>query len=213
MWNEKKKRKKEEKEEERDKERDFHRHDVWSKLPLCFTNGRRDLRTVPRFVLTRLCLAGVVPVAARKEAFRWRRENPSEWIKPRRRGTYLSCPMRLTLISPAGTSSFFSNVFGGASSSCDRNVQQTTSGRFQRRAHSKFGKNVPGSCNRSQAWSCDSLRHRSRSGRRTRARQFETSTWSLTFDMATGKTWHCQQERVINDVVLMWTRGVGLRQR
>ena len=41
-----------------------------------------------------------------------------------------------------GTSSFFSNIFGGASSRCDRTVQQTTSGRFQRRARSRprFGK-------------------------------------------------------------------------
>ena len=100
-----------------------------------------------------------------------------------------------------GTPSFFSNVFGGASSSCDRNVQQTTSGRFydQRRARSKFGKKVPGSCNRFQAWSCGSLRHRT--GRRTR-----TPVREAVFDMAAGNTWHCQRERVINDVVLTWTR-------
>ena len=47
----KKKEKKEKKErrkriEEKDEERELHRHDVWSKLPLCFTNGGRDLRTV-----------------------------------------------------------------------------------------------------------------------------------------------------------------------
>ena len=32
--------------------------------------------------------------------------------------------------------------------------------------------------------------------------------------MAAVETWHCRQERVINGLVtLMWTRGVGLRQR
>ena len=41
-----KNKKNEEKEEERDKERKLHRHDVWSELPLCFTNGGWDLRTV-----------------------------------------------------------------------------------------------------------------------------------------------------------------------
>ena len=51
-------------------------------------------------VLTRLCLAGGVSVAASKGALRRRQEHPSERIKPRRQGTYLSCPMRSTLISP-----------------------------------------------------------------------------------------------------------------
>ena len=80
------------------------------------------------------------------------------------------------------------------------------------RTCSKFEKKVPGSCNRFQAWSCDSLRHRSRSGRRTRAPVRDT-----VFDMAAGNTWHCQQEPVMNDVVriLMWSQGdsVGLYQR
>ena len=57
---------------------------------------------------------------------------------------------------------------------------------------------------RFQAWSCDLLRHRT--GRRTRA-----PVRDVVFDMAAGNTWHCQQERVIKDVVLMWTRGVGQR--
>ena len=40
-----KKRRKEEIEKERDKERELHRQNVWSKLPLRFTNGGRELRT------------------------------------------------------------------------------------------------------------------------------------------------------------------------
>ena len=45
MKKKKKKKKKRRKEEERGKEHELHRHGVWSKLPLCFTNGGRDLRT------------------------------------------------------------------------------------------------------------------------------------------------------------------------
>ena len=197
-----KKRKKEEKEEERDKERELHRHDVWSKLTLRFTNGGRELRTVR----THTSLFGERgPCRCLEGSGAFGEDTPSERIKPRRRGTYLSCPKRSTLISP-GDSLFLFQCFGGASSSCDRNVQQTTSGLFQRRARSKFGKKVPGSCNRFQAWSCDSLRHRT--GRRTRA-----PVRDRVFDMAAGNKWHCQLrvERVINDVVLMWTRGVGQR--
>ena len=92
------------------------------------------------FVLTRLCLAGGVLVAASKEAFRRRQENPSERIKPCRQGCLAQCVQHWFHL---GTSSFFSNVFGGTSSSCDCNVQQTTSGRFQRRARCNcFEKNL-----------------------------------------------------------------------
>ena len=131
----KKKKEKKTKEEERGKEHELHRHGVWSKLPLCFTNGGRDLRTAR----TDTSLFGGRGPA---KAFRRRQENPSERIKPRRRGTHLSCPSVRHCGFYLGTSSFFSNIFGGASSPCDRNVQQTTSGRFQRRARSRprFGK-------------------------------------------------------------------------
>ena len=159
-----------------------------------------------RFVLlTRLCLADGVLVAASKEAFRWRQENPTERIKPRRRGTDLSCPMRSTVISP-GHFLFLSNVFGGASSSCYRNDQQTASGHFQRRARSKFGRKLPGPCNRFLAWSCDSLCHGSRIGKRTRAPSSRRCLWLSCGQRMPART---SGQRV----ALMWTWGVGLRQR
>ena len=196
----KKKKKKEEKEEERDKERELHRHDVWSKLPLGFTNGGRELRTV-RTHTSLFGGRGPCRCLEGSGAFRRRHSKRANETTPTRHQSVL--PQSLQHWFYLGTPSFFSNVFGGASSSCDPNVQQTTSGRFQRRARGKFGK-VPGSCNRFQAWSCDFLRHRTGRGTRTPVRD-------AVFDMAAGNTWHCQQERVINDVVLMWTRGVGQR--
>ena len=105
-----------------------------------------------------------------------------------------------------GTSSFFSNVFGGASARATVTSSRRRAGVFNEGRAASLEK-LPASCSRFQAWSCDSLRHRSRSGR-TRALVRDT-----VFDMAAGNTWHCQQERVINDVALMWTRGVGLPVR
>ena len=69
--------------------------------------------------------------------------------------------------------SFPCNGFGGESSSSDRNVQHTTSGVFSTEgAQQVWNKEVPGSCNRFLARSCDSLRHRST----TLAKKIETGT-------------------------------------
>ena len=62
--------------------------------------SRTEGENYVRFALTRLCLAGGVPVAASKDRERSGEDTPSERIKPRRRGTCLSCPERSTLISP-----------------------------------------------------------------------------------------------------------------
>ena len=124
----KKKKKKEEKEEERDEERERHRHDVWSKLPLRFTNGGRELRTV-RTRLTRLCLAGRVPVAASKDRERSGEDNPSERIKPRRRGTYLSCSKPSTLTSPGDSPGAYFAGFAGCSQTPLRKKKKEKKGR------------------------------------------------------------------------------------
>ena len=66
-------------------------------------------------------------------------EERANKIKPRRQDTYLSCPKRSTLISP-GDLHFLFQCFWRRKSLRDRYVQQMTSGRLQRRARNKFGK-------------------------------------------------------------------------
>ena len=66
-------------------------------------------------------------------------EERASKIKSCRQDTCLSCPMRSTLISP-GHFHFLFQWFWRRKSLRDRYVQQMTSGRFQRRARNKFGK-------------------------------------------------------------------------
>ena len=72
--------------------------------------SRTEGENYARFALTRLCLAGGVPVAASKDRERSGEDTPSERINPRRRGTYLPCPKPSTLISP-GHSLFLFQCF------------------------------------------------------------------------------------------------------
>ena len=140
----KKKKKKRRKEEERDKERELHRHDVWSKLPLCFTNGGRDLRTVRTH--TSLfggrgpgrCLEGSVPAKTGKNK-RANKTTPTRHLPDLPNAFDIYFTWGLPLSFPL----FLEAQVGRA---IVLNIQQTTSGRFQRRARKKkkFGKNYQG---------------------------------------------------------------------
>ena len=78
-----------------------------------------------------------------------------------------SCPKLTTLISP-GDSLFLFQRFG-----CARFVATVTcrrrAGVFNEGRAASLENQVPGSCNRFQAWSCDSLRHRTTWKKNSRA--------------------------------------------
>ena len=167
--------------------------------------SRTEGEIYARFVLTRLYLVGRIPVAASKEAFRRRPENPSEWIKPRWQGTYLSCPMRSTLIS-LGTSSFFSMFLEAQVRRATVTSSRRWAGVFNEGRAAK--KKYQGLAIASR---CEAVAHfvTDLEVEEELARQLEKQSltwWRTTHGIAGKNEW---------SMTLYWCeqRGVGLRQR
>ena len=132
-------------------------------LQLCFTNGGQDLRTVR--IHTSL-LGGRGPGRCLEESV------PAKTGKSKRANKTM--PTRhLPVLPNAFDVDFTWGLPFSFPMLLEAQVRRATVTSSRRQAGvfnvagSKCGKKLPASCNRFQAWSCDSLRHRSGSGRRT----------------------------------------------